>query len=83
MSGLCRHFVNEATGENIYIIGVFSDGVTTLVHECSHATFFVCHDFGVKVDTGSANETYCYMLDRMFSHFLPFIKEQQDAAKEG
>jgi hypothetical protein len=23
-----------------------------------------------------ANETYCYMLDRMFSHFLPYIKQE-------
>lgn len=82
LNGLCRHIVNEKTGENVYLIGVFNGGVATLVHECAHAAFFVCHDFGVKVDTEAANETYCYMLDRMFSHFMPFIQEQQNAKAE-
>ena len=76
LNGLCRHYENEDSGENIYVLGVFNGSDSTLVHECAHATFFVCHDFGVKVDTGSANETYCYMLDRMFSHFLQYLKQE-------
>lgn len=80
LNGICRHFVNEEAQENIYIIGVFNGSVSTLVHECAHAAFFCCNDVGVQVETGKANETYCYMLDRMFSHFLPYIQEKQNAA---
>lgn len=76
LNGLCRHFENETTNENIYMLGVFNGKESTLVHECAHATFFICNDYGVTVDTGSANETYCYMLDRMFSHFLPYLKQE-------
>ncbi|MEL4885704.1 hypothetical protein N6P31_01240 [Pectobacterium betavasculorum] len=73
-SGMCRHIIDDATGENFYMIGVFDGSVSTLVHECAHATFYCCNDVGVTVDTGSANETYCYLLERMFSHFLPHFK---------
>nr|DAO40942.1 MAG TPA: SprT-like family protein [Caudoviricetes sp.] len=74
--GRCRHYQNESTGENMYLIGVFDNNIATLVHECAHATFYCCHDVGVVVETDKANETYCYLLDRMFSHFLPYIKEE-------
>ncbi|WP_244638703.1 hypothetical protein [Pantoea agglomerans] len=56
-------------------MGVFNDSLTTLVHECAHAAFYCCSDVGVTVKTDEANETYCYLLDRMFSHFLPHIKQ--------
>lgn len=72
-NGMCRHFANETTGENLYLIGVFDNSIATLVHECAHATFYCCSDAGVTVKTDEANETYCYLLDRMFSHFLPHI----------
>lgn len=61
LNGICQHFVNEAAGENLYLIGVFDNRISTLVHECAHATFYCCHDVGVTVDTGEANETYCYL----------------------
>ncbi|MDF7631447.1 hypothetical protein PUG46_19535 [Erwiniaceae bacterium L1_55_4] len=74
--GRCRQFVNDKTGENLYLIGVFDDSLATLVHECAHATFYCCSDVGVTVKTDEPNETYCYLLDRMFSHFLPHIKQE-------
>ena len=74
-NGMCRQFVNDETGENLYLVGVFDNNAATLVHECAHATFYCCNDVGVTVDTGSANETYCYLLDRMFTAFLPHIKQ--------
>lgn len=74
-NGRCRHFVNDVTGENLYLIGVFDNSIATLVHECAHATFYCCHDVGVTTNPGDANETYCYLLDRMFNHFLPHIKQ--------
>lgn len=73
-NGMCRHYCNDVTGENLYLIGVFDKSIATLVHECGHATFYCCHDVGVTTNPGDANETYCYLLDRMFSHFLPHIK---------
>lgn len=74
--GRCRQFVNDTTGENLYLIGVFDNRLTTLVHECAHATFYCCSDVGVSVQTDQPNETYCYLLDRMFSHFQPHIKQE-------
>lgn len=74
-NGLCRHFNNEKTGENIYLIGVFDNSLATLVHECAHATFYCCSDVGVTTNPADSNETYCYLLDRMFRHFLPYIKQ--------
>lgn len=76
MNFVCRHFENETSGENIYVIGVFNGSESTLVHECAHAAFLICHDFGVKIESGAANETYCYMIDRMFSYFLPYLKQE-------
>lgn len=76
LGGACRHYQSEETNENLYLIGVFNDDIATLVHECAHATFYCCHDVGVVVETDKANETYCYLLDRMFSHFLPYLKQE-------
>lgn len=72
-SGLAANFENEETGERIYLIGVFDQQLSTLVHECAHVCFYVCSDVGVTTNPEDANETYCYMLDRMFSHFAPVI----------
>lgn len=81
INGCVRHFYEASTGENMYMIGVFDGKVSTLVHECAHACFYVCSDVGVPIDTSEPNETYCYMLERMFERFLPHIKvneERQD-----
>lgn len=83
LAGATQSYSNTETGENLYLLGVFNGEAATLVHECAHVAFYVCRDVGVTTYPGDSNETYCYMLDRMFSNFLPFIKEQQDAAKEG
>lgn len=74
-NGACRHFFDDVTGENVYLIGVFDNSVSTLVHECAHVSFYVCSDVGVTTKPEDANETYCYLLDRMFSAFLPHIKQ--------
>lgn len=74
--GACQQYQCNETGENLYLIGVFNCDPATLVHECAHATFYCCRDVGVTIDTNAANETYCYLLDRMFSHFLPHIKQE-------
>lgn len=74
--GRTMHFCDDATGENMYLIGVFDGNISTLVHECAHATFYCCSDIGITTRPGEANETYCYLLDRMFIYFLPHIKQE-------
>ena len=75
-AGRCREFVNDVSGERLYLIGVFDNSLATLVHECAHATFYCCNDVGVTVKTDQPNETYCYLLDRMFNHFQHHIKQE-------
>ncbi|EHK0699984.1 hypothetical protein ICL29_004110 [Salmonella enterica] len=76
LAGACQQYRNVESGENLYLIGVFNGEPATLVHECAHAAFYCCRDVGVTIDTNAANETYCYLLGRMFSHFLPYIKQE-------
>lgn len=76
-NGIVRHVTNDATGENLYLVGVFDNSVGTLVHECAHAAFYVCDDVGVRVETRQRNETFCYLLDRMFSHFHQYIPQKE------
>lgn len=76
-NGMCRHFSNNETGENLYLLGVFDNSSATLVHECAHAAFYTCNDTGVQVDTGRPNETFCYLLDRMFNHFHQYIPQER------
>lgn len=76
LAGACTQYQSNLTGENLYLIGVFNNDISTLIHECAHATFYCCRDVGVTIDTGAANETYCYLLDRMCSAFLPHIKQE-------
>lgn len=71
LQGVATCYRNEKDGENLYLIGVFNDDISTLVHECAHIAFYTCRDVGVTVEVDSANETYCYLLDRMVTHFLP------------
>ena len=72
-TGLASSYENEEDAERIYLIGVFDKQLSTLAHECAHVCFYVCSDVGVTTNPEDANETYCYMLDRMFSHFAPVI----------
>ena len=74
--GLTSNYENTGTGERVYLIGVFDNQLSTLVHECAHACFYACDDVGVTTKPDEANETYCYLLDRMFSHFLPYLKQE-------
>ncbi|WP_145572507.1 hypothetical protein [Yersinia mollaretii] len=77
LRGVTTHYQNVETNENLYLIGVFTGDVSTLAHECAHVAFYTCRDVGVTIDTNGANETYCYLLGGMVSHFLPFITKQE------
>lgn len=75
LSGATQTYQNADSQENLYLLGVFNGDVATLVHECGHLAFYVCRDTGVTVNTNAANETYCYLLDKLFSAFIPHIKQ--------
>ncbi len=69
-------------GGNFYVIAVFNNELGTLVHECAHTTFHVLSDVGVVATTDPthpANETYAYMVDRIFDAFFPIIAESNEA----
>ena len=76
MAGCTQTYHDEVTGKVLYLLGVYNGEIATLVHECAHVAFYVCRDTGVTTRPEDANETYCYLLDRMFSHFLPYIKQE-------
>lgn len=74
--GLASNYENTETGERVYLIGVFDNQISTLVHECAHVCFYVCADVGVTTNPEDSNETYCYLLDRMVSRFLQYLKQE-------
>lgn len=54
------------------MIAVFDNELGTLVHEAAHTTFHVLSDVGVVATTDPthpANETYAYMVGRIFDAF--------------
>ncbi|ENB7696599.1 hypothetical protein ABIN28_002578 [Escherichia coli] len=69
-------------GGNFYVIAVFDNELGTLVHECAHTTFHVLSDVGVVATTDPthpANETYAYMVGRIFDAFFPILAESNEA----
>lgn len=69
-------------GGNFYVIAVFNNETGTLVHECAHTTFHVLSDVGVVATTDPthpANETYAYMVGRIFDAFFPILAESNEA----
>lgn len=69
-------------GSNFYVIAVFDNELGTLVHECAHTTFHVLSDVGVVATTDPshpANETYAYMVGRIFDAFFPILAESIEA----
>ncbi|MCU6253740.1 hypothetical protein KWH41_02415 [Escherichia coli] len=69
-------------GGNFYVIAVFDNELGTLVHEAAHTTFHVLSDVGVVATTDPshpANETYAYMVGRIFDAFSPILAESNEA----
>ncbi|EFF3128747.1 hypothetical protein B7Q53_003760 [Escherichia coli] len=69
-------------GGNFYVVAVFDHEVGTLVHEVAHATFHCLSDVGVLATTSPehpANETYAYMIGRMFDTFFPILADVNGA----
>lgn len=71
----------DENGGNFYVVAVFDNEVGTLTHEVAHATFHCLSDVGVMAATDPshpANETYAYMIGRMFDAFYPVLLESID-----
>lgn len=69
-------------GGNFYVIAVFDNELGTLVHEAAHTTFHVLSDVGVVATTDPThpvNETYAYMIGRIFDAFFPILAESNEA----
>lgn len=80
-SGLTLTCTGE-NGGNFYVVAVFDHELGTLTHEVAHATFHCLSDVGVMAATDPshpANETYAYMIGRMFDAFFPFLAEANEA----
>ncbi len=55
-------------GTPVYLIGVFDNKTTTLVHELGHMCLDVCEHRGFSAHDGNG-EPFCYMLDYLFRLF--------------
>ncbi|MBJ9110088.1 hypothetical protein I5449_01625 [Citrobacter sp. FDAARGOS_156] len=67
----------------LLIMGVFVHEPSVLAHEACHLAFEICHHVGIPTNNNEMNETFCYLVQRIVYAFLPYIQEQQNAAKEG
>lgn len=58
-----------------YAICVFDGSISTLVHECWHATQRILEDVGNPVIEGAANETHAYMMEFLFKECIERFEE--------
>lgn len=72
IAGACIYSGLEPRG--VLYVYVGDNLITTLVHECFHATVRYLAYVGVPVETNEPNETYAYMLDYLVGQGLPLIK---------
>ncbi|HGW6103716.1 TPA: hypothetical protein ACNIQM_001844 [Citrobacter werkmanii] len=71
--GCVRRIENKGTGERLILVCVFTGQLHVLAHECAHAAFRICEYCGVDIDPSGTNETYCYMLDKLFLAFADYV----------
>jgi hypothetical protein len=63
VEGVTYHYINLVGGSE-HIVGIFSDGVSARVHECSHLTFNILNHAGINaVDS---EEAYCYLVGFLY-----------------
>ncbi|CAI1513218.1 Uncharacterised protein [Serratia quinivorans] len=75
LAGCVRLVENRETGERIILIGVFTGELHVLAHECAHAAFRICETCGVEITRDGNNETYCYLLDKLFRFAEGYVKK--------
>jgi hypothetical protein len=64
--GVAQAFQNKVDGSHIIVVGWFDGVVSTLIHEVSHATFYVLDSAGVLL-TADNHETFCYLQEYLFN----------------
>ncbi|OOH91875.1 hypothetical protein BMT54_01835 [Pasteurellaceae bacterium 15-036681] len=74
--GAANTFRSMSGQQDIHLLGVFDGRVSTLAHEAAHIVFDICHLVGVEVESGKANETFCYLLDKICQFSEPYLKSQ-------
>lgn len=72
-SGAANTFRELNGGQDIYLIGAFDGKPSTLAHEVAHIVFDICHFVGIEVESGKANETFCYLLDTIVEFAYPYL----------
>lgn len=78
----CQRASHTMSSENgvLHVIGVFNGKLSTIAHECAHMAFDICSRVGVDVESGRANETYCYLMSRLVEFCERHIKSRSDPA---
>lgn len=64
-------------GAQIFIIGVFDDKTTTLVHEAAHVAIFISEHVGFKAEDGNS-EPFAYLIEDIYAHFESFLTNKED-----
>lgn len=63
------HQFDSDDGHTMFLIGVFTDSVSVLAHECSHAAFRILGRAGVRIETDN-NEAHAYLMSDMMDVFM-------------
>ncbi len=82
LAGCVRLIEFTETGEVAIMLGVFTGQLGVLVHECAHVAFRVCDLCGVEINPEGSNETYCYLLDKVFRFAEPYIRKSGSDRKQ-
>ncbi|WP_373225228.1 hypothetical protein [Enterobacter cloacae complex sp. ESBL7] len=75
LAGCVRQLENCDTGARIILVGVFTGELHVLAHECAHAAFRICEISGVEISPAGNNETYCYLVDKLFRFAEEHVKK--------
>lgn len=75
--GAANTFRSLSGEKDVHLLAVFDRRFSTLAHESAHIVFDICHLAGVDVEAGKSNETFCYLLDKLFQFAEPYLKSQQ------
>ena len=73
--GAANTFRHLSGGQDIHLLGVFDGSASTLAHEAAHIVFDICHTVGIEINSGGANETFCYLLDAIVAFASQNLKE--------
>lgn len=77
LGGAAHTLENKATGQRLFLVGVFDGEMATLAHEAAHVAFYICDAVGVEVRRGEANETFCYLVEYIVAQGLRVWRDEQ------